>query len=86
MNVYLVLQYNGEMYVDSAWSTADAAARRVVDIERSRKAFRAYDAQSLRTLEISLDAGGMTVQIQLPEPPPIPDHEAVPEAVPDGAQ
>ena len=77
MNVYLVLQCNGEMYVDSAWSTADAAARRVSDIEHSRKAFRAYEAQSLRTLEISLDAGGMSVHIQLPEPP-----EVMPEDVP----
>ena len=66
--IYLVLGYHGAVFVDSAWSTAEAATGRAQAIADSRLAFRAYVQDGIKVLAIRLDESGATVRFEIPEP------------------
>ena len=70
MTIHLVLAYHGAVFVDSAWTTAEGAARRAQAIADSRNAFKAYVQDGVKTLEIRLDESGTPVRFQIPEPEP----------------
>ena len=70
MTIHLVLAYDGAVFVDSAWSTPEAAAERVTAIADSRKAFKAYVQDGIKILAVRLDESGAAVRFQIPEPEP----------------
>jgi hypothetical protein len=69
--VHLVLAYDGEVYVDSAWTTSDGAAQRIAFLKDTRAAFKAYESRGLKSLAVRLDASGVAIHLELP-PVPVP--------------
>lgn len=65
--IHLVLVKNeyAPVYVDTAWSSAEAAAQRVQDITASAKAFDCTKKLDLRTLEMRLDVLGVPIVIDI---------------------
>lgn len=66
--VHLVLgrAYLEGWYVDSAWTTADGAKQRVIDLRTSTEAFAVNKNLGLTTLEIRLDVMGVPIVIHAP--------------------